>query len=129
MALSRFVTSSNLAASYRGILRNNTIARRDVLPCISSIGSHLPVTSVCISDKHNYKPRYASSLFSSINSRRHMGRLATTLVHSAPGSIQPYLKLMRLDKPIGNSGLFRRLFKIASKVNFRLLAVILAVCF
>eukprot|EP00061_Rhincodon_typus_P010209 g34322.t1 len=38
------------------------------------------------------------------------GLSAAGLVGSAPSAVQPYLKLMRLDKPIGKSiGMFRRL--------------------
>ena len=36
-----------------------------------------------------------------VEQKRHMGR-AAKFVNSSPSKIQPYMKLMRIDKPIGN---------------------------
>lgn len=54
------------------------------------------------------KPKNQSAIWSSIrlletqqNGRRRFSLSAATIVNSAPVHIQPYLRLMRLDKPIG----------------------------
>ncbi|XP_076747174.1 4-hydroxybenzoate polyprenyltransferase, mitochondrial-like isoform X1 [Maylandia zebra] len=54
------------------------------------------------------KPKNQSAVWSSIrlletqqNGRRRFSLSAATIVNSAPVHVQPYLRLMRLDKPIG----------------------------
>uniref|UniRef100_A0A3P9C7K1 4-hydroxybenzoate polyprenyltransferase, mitochondrial n=1 Tax=Maylandia zebra TaxID=106582 RepID=A0A3P9C7K1_9CICH len=54
------------------------------------------------------KPKNQSAIWSSIrlletqqNGRRRFSLSAATIVNSAPVHVQPYLRLMRLDKPIG----------------------------
>ncbi|KAJ8941362.1 hypothetical protein NQ314_010425 [Rhamnusium bicolor] len=63
--------------------------------------NHIKVSSIWSYDKS-----FASSIVK-VNEKRQMKqRFAAKLVDSAPKQIQPYLKLMRLDKPIGTWLLF-----------------------
>ncbi|XP_061673035.1 4-hydroxybenzoate polyprenyltransferase, mitochondrial [Syngnathoides biaculeatus] len=69
--------------------------------CLSSLCT-LPHRNEPWSDTLRARPWVHRTVWSSIgHGRRTFSVSATAIVNAAPGPVQPYLRLMRLDKPIG----------------------------